>query len=151
MRFTAIVLGIFLMGASFNSLSAQESSVEEKNAENIKLVCRLIDGGLSEKSIESYDEVLSDDIILHGPAIGQETIGVSNLKELDNKLSRGLENIYIIVEEVFAQNDKIVVFWTVHAERENRHVTVAGHGIYRITDGKICEIWQTWDKVNDPL
>lgn len=150
MRFANKMLGSLLLVTS--SLLAQELPLDENYTfKNIEIVSRLFDGGLSERNIESYDEMLSEDVVLHGPALGQETRGVAKLKELDRKLLEGFENICTIIEEIFAHNDKVVVFWIGQAEKDGRLMTVTGHGIYRIAqDGKICEIWQTWDSV-DPF
>jgi hypothetical protein len=151
MRFAAIILGFSLTVVSVDYLSAHEHSTRQKDIENINLVSSLFDGELSEEKIEGYNEILADDVILHGPAMGQVTKGISNLKKLEYQLSRGLENICIIIDEIFSHKDKVVVFWTVQAEKGDKNISVTGHGIYRVTEGKINEIWQSWDTVSDPF
>lgn len=140
---TMMMIGCCLVGGQFKQLHANEV----ESARNVELVMRLIGGDLCEKNIDSYDEILADDVVLHGPNTQQETQGIAKLQELDRELAKSFSNIRIHIDEIFAKHDKVVVFWTAYGEQNHVSMTVTGHGIYQIKEGKICAIWQTWDKM----
>lgn len=121
---------------------------------NIDLVCKLFEGPFNEKSIEAYGKLLSEDVILHGPSTGKEEQGIKRLKELDIELAKSYRNIKRTINEIFAVEDKVIVYWTVsgtgcHGENEGKDLVLSGHGIYRIRKDRISEIWQSWDKIGE--
>jgi len=120
---------------------------------NIALVRKLFEGPFDEKSIETYDKILSEDVVLHGPTTGQEEYGLNRLKEIDKELSKSYRNIKRNINEIFAFSDKIIVYWSIYGtscqgENDGKFMVVSGHGIYRVRKERISEIWQSWDKIN---
>lgn len=117
---------------------------------NIEVIRKFFEGPLDQKSIAKYDIMLTQDIILHGPTSGQEERGLNRLKELDLELANSCHSTKRIINELFAIDDRVIVYWTVYAlsrVHENKLLVVSGHSIYRIRENKICEIWQSWDKI----
>jgi predicted ester cyclase len=60
------------------------------------------------------------------------------------------------VDEMIAENDRVMVSWTFHGTHQgefsglpptNKPVTYSGINIFRIADGKIAEIWDIFDRL----
>lgn len=120
---------------------------------NIEIIQKFFEGPFDQTSIAKYDAMLTQDIVLHGPTAGQEEHGLDRLKELDLELASSCNVIKRIINEIFALDDRVIVYWTVYAlsdlgENKSEPLVVSGHGIYRIREDKICEIWQSWDKLS---
>lgn len=119
---------------------------------NIALLYKFFETPFNEKSIDAYDNFLTEDVVLHGPTTGQEEHGLRRLKEIDKELSKTCKDIKRNIDEIFAVDDKLIVYWSIYGtdcqEQKNKSVVVSGHGIYRFRKEKICEIWQSWDKIN---
>lgn len=120
---------------------------------HITLIKKLFQDPFDSSSINAYGELLSEDVVLHGPLLGQEAKGIEQLKKIDSELSRAFKSITRTINDLLVVNDKVIVYWTVNAtygpgEDEGKKFVVSGHGIYRIKENKICEIWQSWDKIH---
>ncbi len=125
--------------------------------DNIKLVKRLFEGMLLESNLANYDEFFVSDALVHGPATGQETRGLSIGKKIDEGYAKAFERTRMGINDIFACEDRVIVNWTVsaiHNKQEyegvqpaNRRGDVSGISIYRLRDGKIVEIWQSWDRL----
>lgn len=64
--------------------------------------------------------------------------------------------VRMTVDEVIAENDRVMVRWTFHGVHEaefaglpptQQPVSYAGINIFRIADGKIAEIWDIFDRL----
>ncbi len=115
-----------------------------------------------------YEEIVAEDIHIHGPATGQETIGIEAAKCLDTGYAIAYPNAQYKIHDIFAEGDKVVVRWSSQAtqtgERRglringgiqdlpptNREVFTNGVQIYRFNqEGKIVESWAMWDRLGE--
>ena len=60
------------------------------------------------------------------------------------------------VDELIAENDRVMVRWTFHGTHQgefsgvpptHKPVTYSGINIFRIADGKIAEVWDLYDRL----
>ncbi len=63
---------------------------------------------------------------------------------------------YMTVDETIAENDRVMIRWTFYGTQQgeysglpptNRQVIYSGINIFRITDGKIVEVWDIADRL----
>jgi len=88
------------------------------------------------------DEVFAASNIHHNPTTGVEPMGPENVKAWLHQLLANFAHGQIMVDDLLAERDKVVVRFTV------RNVNPAGEPtsganiyIYRMVDGRIAEIW----------
>lgn len=118
--------------------------------ENIRLVRRLLDGMLELNGVNVLEQFLAKTICVHGPMSGY--VGEheqSIVKEFDSWLAKAFKKHKMDVEEIFAHEDKVVVYWTVRGTRRDgaKEIVISGISIYRIKQEKISEIWHSWDRL----
>lgn len=115
-----------------------------------------------------YEEIVAQDIRIHGPASGQETQGIEAAKRLDMGYAAAYPDAKYEIQELFASGDRVVVRWKVEAtqtgERKglringksqdipatNQKISIHGIHIYRFNEeGKIAESWAMWDRLGE--
>lgn len=123
----------------------EEMQMEEKN---IQLVQKLLEGTLDPKSISAYDQFFAETIRMHGPFNGYEgDLNLPLAKEFDAWLAKTVRKEKMDLQEIFAHEDKVIVYWILHCTQyqTGNKYTISGTSMYRIADNKINEIWQSWD------
>ena len=126
------------------------------SAQNINLVRKLYD--LYNKSdlnrLNAFDEILAPNLQLHDPAVSNKS-GPQALKQAETMYIKAFPNKINKIDNIFAADDLVVVRWTVAGTNKgefqgnaptNKEFKISGISIYRITSGKISEIWQIWDR-----
>ena len=115
-----------------------------------------------------YEDIVAEDIQIHGPATGQETRGVEAAKRLDAGYATAYPNAEYTIQEMFSAGDKVVVRWTVQGiqsgERKglqlagethdlapsHQGIILNGIHVYRLNqEGKIAESWAMWDRLGE--
>lgn len=95
-------------------------------------------------NLDVSDEVLAPDCVFHG--IG----GPQEIKESLSRLSRGMPDGQITVEDQIAERDKVVTRWTIHGTHlgeiwgvppTGKQLHYTGISINRLAGGKIVEDW----------
>jgi len=75
---------------------------------------------------------------------------------LQARLVEAFPDLHIEVQDVLAVDDKIVVRWTgtmhhlgngLGIEATGAEIKVTGIGLARIANGKLVEVWDSWDKL----
>ncbi|MDP1836559.1 MAG: ester cyclase [Chlamydiales bacterium] len=149
-----------MLFSSIMALGQAQASIAgtslEATDQNIKLVQRLLAYG-DEQVVAHHEEFFCDKVIIHCNRAPQgEEIDVSVVKKYDmDRVAALLAQNYEILD-AFAFEDKIVLFMRVHAthvgefegvEATNKYCNVSMLFMYRFRDGKICEVWSSWDKL----
>lgn len=123
---------------------------------NIDLVKRLFQEQASRDDTSLYEELFAETVTLYGPASGQVVKGRAALKRVDQGYHRAYPGAKFELEEIFAHGDAVTVRWTCHASFKEGHKGITpkkksfriwGMSHYRISQGKIVEIRQFWDRL----
>lgn len=140
----------FLSLQTVNVQARETSEVMEIQVEenNIQLVQELLKGMLDPENLSKYDQFFAENIRMHGPFNGYEgDLDLSVAKEFDAWLAKTVRKEKMDVQDIFAHEDKVIVYWVLHcvqSQTEKKHI-ISGTSMYRIADHKIHEIWQSWD------
>ncbi|HSX26786.1 MAG TPA: ester cyclase [Chlamydiales bacterium] len=123
---------------------------------NVELVRCLFEEQASRDDISLYDQLISEEVELYGPASGQVVKGLTALKKIDRGYHRAYPGAKFKIEEIFAHGDQVIVRWTCKGRHKEGHKGITpkkkefaiwGLSIYRIAKGKIQVIRQFWDRL----
>ncbi|MDP1836560.1 MAG: LuxR C-terminal-related transcriptional regulator [Chlamydiales bacterium] len=117
---------------------------------NIRLIRDLFEGMLDPAEIKRWDRFYEPMIRLHGPASGScLEHDLASAKEFNLRLAEVFSKGKLEVLEMFANEDKVVICWRMHAIQKigDKTVVIGGNSIYRLHQGKIVEVWQAWDRL----
>ncbi|MFL5779333.1 MAG: ester cyclase [Chloroflexota bacterium] len=120
--------------------------------ENVALVQRFIREVFLERRFDSVDELLADDFTPH--TWGATGPGKDALKEAITRVSAGLADASMTIDDTIAQDDKVAVRLTSTARQvgefmgmppSGRTYTIGEIHIFRLEDGRIAEHWHQAD------
>lgn len=120
---------------------------------------RMLEESFNEGKVELIDQLVSADALNHDPATPRrmrELRGPEALKRTVSLYRAAFPDVRIIVDDVIAADDKVVLRW--HSEGTHRgeleglaptgaRASVTGIGIDRWRDGKVVEAWAEWDNL----
>jgi steroid delta-isomerase-like uncharacterized protein len=104
--------------------------------------------------IDLIDEILDDDYVCYDPALPAPARGKQGLREAVIGFRSALPDLEFTVDQQVAEGDRVVTAWTatgthtgdlMGVEGTGRRVTIAGVDIERFDNGKIVEVWASWD------
>jgi steroid delta-isomerase-like uncharacterized protein len=122
--------------------------------QNKTVVRRFFDEVCNQRKLEIADELVAATHTLHDPSIPGAKPGPKGLAQTIATYQNAFNDAHWAVEEVLAENDKVVVRWTGHGTHTGelpgipptgKRVTVPGVWIFRIAGGQIAESWDVWD------
>jgi steroid delta-isomerase-like uncharacterized protein len=105
-------------------------------------------------NFDAIDEFVSADYVGHDPSEQEPTRGPDGLKEFIARYRSAFEGVRLIVEDQFADGDKVATRWSARGTHSGeisgiaptgKDVTVTGMTISRFAGGKVVEEWSTWD------
>jgi steroid delta-isomerase-like uncharacterized protein len=120
--------------------------------ENKALVRRFIDEVFLHGRFEAVDELLTEDFTPH--TWGAMTPGKDGLKQAIERVSAGLSDPTMTIEDVIAEDDRVAVRLTSHAVQTGEFMGLPPSGkaytigeihIFRVRDGKVAEHWHEAD------
>ncbi len=126
------------------------------NQKNIRLVRRLFEEQANHDDTSLYDELISEEAQVYGPASGQVAKGLRVLKKIDQGYNQAYPGKQFEIEKIFEYGDEVFVRWVCRGVYKEGHKTIKpkkkeyciwGFSIYRIVNGKIHEIRQFWDRL----
>jgi steroid delta-isomerase-like uncharacterized protein len=150
-RITLIVFAGFVMLSSAQCQRRAERSVSTEN--NKTAVYRLVEEAWNRGNMAVANELLSPDYILHIPA-REESVNREGYKQAISMYRTALSDFHLAIEEMIAENDRVVVRWTISGKHKGPYMGIAptdklvvltGMSIRRIADGKIAEEWVVSD------
>ena len=121
-------------------------------SDNKSLARRFINEVFVQGRTESVDELVADDFTPHtwpGVEPGRES-----LRQAMKRIAAGLSNVRMDIEDVIAEDDKVVVRLTSSATQTGEFMKLPASGkrysisethIFRIVNGKIREHWHNAD------
>ena len=117
---------------------------------NKALVRRIYTDYLDELDPAAADELLADDVVLHGVRAFGEGSGRENLKEGFSAFLSGFAERHTDVEDLIVEGDRVVARHTYYLKHVNevfgipptgQQLSVWGIDIFRIENGQIAEWW----------
>ena len=100
----------------------------------------------------AVDELAADDFTPH--SWGQMPPGRDSLKAAQQRVTQGLSDVSMAVEDVIAEGDRVAVRLTAHGRHEGEFMGMPGSGreytiseihVFRIVDGRVAEHWRDAD------
>jgi len=119
-------------------------SIEENKA----IVHRFFEEGPSKGNISTASELLSSDFTLHVPL--PVSSGINGIKEVITSCRAAFEHLNVTIEDMIAEEDNVAARFTAHGIHKGdfmglpitgKPITMTGIEIFRIKDGRICELW----------
>lgn len=121
---------------------------------NKMIVRRYFEEVLSAGNLELIETLISPSYASHYPAGYELGGGPEDVRQIVTGVRRAFPNVHFTVEDLIAEDDKVVCRWTFRGEQEGdflgipasgRKATVMGIAVYRVANGQIVEAWFTWD------
>jgi steroid delta-isomerase-like uncharacterized protein len=125
-------------------------STETKKA----IVRRLYDDFFNKGDLSVADELHAADFIYH--EFGLPAVGLEEYKKRNSVFFRALPDRSVVIEDLVAEGDKVVVRATMQARQTGdlpgisatgKPVRVTSIIIYRMFQGKIAEEWESYDQL----
>jgi steroid delta-isomerase-like uncharacterized protein len=124
--------------------------------ENKAIVRRWFEEVWNKGRADAIDEMLAADVVIHGLSDDPEKPmkGPVDFKPFHTAFRGAFPDINVVVEDLIAEGDKVVVRCSVRGRHAGDHLGVAasnvtvdftGIAIVRIEDGKIVEAWNNFD------
>ena len=130
----------------------------EQDERNAALARRWFEEVWNHKNPATIRELVAPDCVAHGSSeTGGDLTGPDGFLALHARLLAAFPDLHIDVQDVLAVGDKIAVRWTgrMHHLGDSLglaptgvEIKVNGMGLARIADGKLVEIWDSWDKLS---
>jgi steroid delta-isomerase-like uncharacterized protein len=127
------------------------------SAENKALASRFHRDLFVQGNLAAADEICAPEFVWRAPNMppGIST-GPAAVKAFAGMIARGFSGIQITTDDRIAEGDRVVDRWTFRATHTGefmgvpatgKQVTVTGIDIFRIADGRLAELWQSWDQL----
>ena len=122
----------------------------EKNKE---LVIRLTEDFWNARDIKTIDRFYSPNLVTHSPNDSQDG-NFDSFKKQCIEDFRAFPDLYIVIDDLIAEGDRVVKFWTLNGTHKDewvgipateKKVVVSGMEIFRIENGKAVETWMVMD------
>ncbi len=122
--------------------------------ENKAIVNRSTEELWNKGNIAVIDDLYTTDFILHDPAQGDGDLGY--FKQYASGVLAGIPDLHIATDDLIAEGDQVVKRWTARGTHKGEFMGVPATGnkievkgieIFRITGGKIAEIWSVLDSL----
>ncbi|HEX5040772.1 MAG TPA: ester cyclase [Candidatus Limnocylindria bacterium] len=121
---------------------------------NKAVVRRFIEEVFLKGDFSAVDELLTDDFTPH--TWGPTPPGRAGLKDAIQRVSRGISDPKMVIEDVIAEGDRVAVRLTSSATHTGDFMGMPASGkryeigeihIFRLRDGRVCEHWHQADFV----
>lgn len=120
--------------------------------ENKQVAKRFIQEVFVKTDMDAVDELATDDFTPH--SWGEMPPGRDSLKAAQQRVSQGLSDARMTVEDVIAEGDRVAVRLTSHGRHDGEFMGMPASGkeytiseihIFRIRDGQVAEHWRDAD------
>jgi steroid delta-isomerase-like uncharacterized protein len=124
--------------------------------ENKAVVRRLLDVW-EQGDIDLIDELLAPDYVNHSPASPEHPTGPEGLKGAVSMFRSAIPDLKMVVEDVIAEGDKVVLRYTLEGTHEGesfgipptgRWLSIKSIAVERVSDGKTPEHWRVTDSLD---
>jgi steroid delta-isomerase-like uncharacterized protein len=128
--------------------------------QNKELIQRYVDE-LNRRRMAILDELVADDVILgalhYSPAADPEVVTREVYRQMIAARINAFPDYHVTVEEMIAEDDQVVVYWTSRGTHRGEFMGVLPTGkqirgaavsIYRVVGGRIAEVRGIWDRAD---
>lgn len=127
-------------------------------SEGDELIDRWFEELINEDDRSVADEILAEDVTYHGPQSlsPREVSSREDLRKFLAHYHRAFPDVTYSVERVFGDDDEYCVRWRAEGTHEEELFGIAGSGesftgyglsTFTVDDGRITEVWSTWDSL----
>ncbi|HET7284210.1 MAG TPA: ester cyclase [Nitrososphaeraceae archaeon] len=135
--------------SSYSTNTKQEEEINEA------LALRYHNDIFQKGNLEVADEILSSDFVIHNPVLPKElSKGPEGTKKYASAVIAAVPDRKIVHDDVFAKGDKVLIRWTNSGTNTGplfgnpptgKPYVVTGFDLFRISNGKIMEMWQQYN------
>lgn len=127
------------------------------SAEESKAIVRRFWGVWEEGDIDLVDELLASDYVNHSPATPDQPTDPEGVKAVVGMFRGAMPDLRVIIEDMIAEGDKVVVRYTLEGTHEGelfgvsptgRRLSIKSISVERVSDGKIREHWRITDSLH---
>jgi steroid delta-isomerase-like uncharacterized protein len=135
--------------AAFLLLVGGTAAYAEDVEQNKRVIRRLYDELFSKWNLAVIDELISPDFIGHEMPPGMPR-GPEGVRQFYAGIRAGLPDVRLVVEDMIAEGDKVVVRWRAAATHRGTFlgipptgasVSFTGIAVYRLSGGRVVERW----------
>jgi steroid delta-isomerase-like uncharacterized protein len=126
-------------------------------SENKTLALRAHLEVMNQGHLDVADEIFSPEVVWHTSLLPPEAQrGPDGFKLFARAVRGAFPDFRLTEEDTVAEGDKVVNRWHFRGTQKgefagipptHKLVTTTGIDIFRIADGRIVEVWQTWDQL----
>ena len=97
------------------------------------------------------DEILSPDFVLHNPSLPEELRkGREGVKKYASAIIESVSDRKLVQNDIFVKGNKVLIRWTNRGSLfgynpTGKQYVATGLDLFRISNGKIMEIWQQFN------
>lgn len=123
------------------------------SAEENKAIIRRLTDSFNRQDMSVINELVAINYVDNGPFDGQAP-GREGMKQAHHNFYTGFPDIYETIDDIFAEDDRVVVRWTCRGTHKGtfagipatgKRVEVTGIDIYRLVNGQVAENWHNVD------
>jgi steroid delta-isomerase-like uncharacterized protein len=120
---------------------------------NKNVVRRLLEEVFNNNNLTVADELVATNYVYREPTVGEKR-GREGFRDLITTYKTAFPDAAITINEQIAEGDRVVTRWTATGTHRgelfgtaptNRHVTVQGVIVSRVTNGKVTEEYEVFD------
>lgn len=140
----------------FSKESTQFGSTQgTNNQQNISQTKKIFEEAFNKANFNLLDELVVNNVRLHDAA-NHHREGLKAFKDTEATYHRAFPNKKTKIDDIISADDKVIVRWTAQGVHKgelegiaptNKEVKISGISIYRFANGKVTEIWQSWDRL----
>jgi len=126
---------------------------------NVDVVRDLFEKVFAKGDFSTYNDLVDSNVEAHCPPSWSkfhknEVSGISNTKKIDEAYQKAFKIINATIQDLIAYGDKVTIRWSCHGKHvgdffeisaTNKLFDITGMSIFRLNQGKIVEVWQSWD------
>jgi steroid delta-isomerase-like uncharacterized protein len=127
------------------------------SSEESKVIVRRFWGVWEEGNIDLVDELLAPDYVNHSPATPDQPTDPEGIKAVVGMFRGAMPDLRVIIEDMIAEGDKVVVRYTIEGTHERElfgvpptgeRLSIKSISVERVSDGKIREHWRITDSLD---
>jgi hypothetical protein len=133
--------------------SVMTTAITTRNKETVRQFCDAMNTGDADLISETIDELVEPDAVIRTP-LPIDAVGAEVLKEVFTRLHRVFADLYVTIEDLIAEGDKVVSRNSVTGTHQGDYMGVPPTGksvtyneifIFRFVNGRIAETWGVVD------